>query len=83
MAHRFVPFPMTLNDFEGHSPVAGLIKCNLTNICATFRAVRPSAIAELLVETSHQFDVSMQLLKFLTAHHLSVSLRYSVLCKVG
>jgi len=62
MAYRFVPFPMTLNDFEGHSPVAGLIKCNLTNICATFRAVRPSAIAELLVETSHQFDVSMQLL---------------------
>ena len=26
------PFPMTLGDLEGHSPVAGLIKCNLTNM---------------------------------------------------
>jgi len=33
------PFPMTLGDLEGHSPVAGLIKCNLTNICATFCTV--------------------------------------------
>jgi len=34
MSYRFVPSPMTLNDLEGHSPVAGLIKCNSTNICA-------------------------------------------------
>jgi len=39
MAYRFVPSPMTFGDLEGHSPVAGLIKCNSTNICATFRAV--------------------------------------------
>jgi len=25
MAYQFVPFPMTFNDLEGHSPVAGLI----------------------------------------------------------
>ena len=37
MAYRFVPSPMTLGDLEGHSPVAGLIKCNSTNIRATFR----------------------------------------------
>jgi len=37
MAYLFVPFPMTLDDFEGHSPNAGLIKCNSTHICATFR----------------------------------------------
>ena len=37
MAYRFVPFPMTLDDLEGHSP--GLIKCNSTNICATFSTV--------------------------------------------
>ena len=37
MAYRFVPSPMTLGDLEGHSPVAGLIKCNSTNICATIR----------------------------------------------
>ena len=36
MAYLFVPFPMTLDDIEGHSPNAGLIKCNSTNICATY-----------------------------------------------
>ena len=39
MAYLFVPFPMTLDDLEGHSPNAGLIKCNSTNICATFSTV--------------------------------------------
>ena len=28
---------MTLDVLEGHLPVAGLIKCNPTSICATFR----------------------------------------------
>jgi len=39
MAYLFVPVPMTLDDLEGHSPNAGLIKCNSTNICATFSTV--------------------------------------------
>jgi len=40
MAYLFVPFPMTLDDLEGHSPYAELIKCNsTTNICATFSTV--------------------------------------------
>ena len=30
------PVLVTLNDVEGHSRVAGLFKCNLSNICATF-----------------------------------------------
>ena len=30
---------MTLNDLEGHSLAAGLVKCNPTSICATFRTV--------------------------------------------
>ena len=56
MAYLFVLFLMTLDDFEleGHSPNAGLITCNSTNICAIFSTVltdtaRPSAIAELFV----------------------------------
>ena len=32
MAYLFVPFPVTLDDLEGNSPNAGLIKCNSTNI---------------------------------------------------
>jgi len=35
IAYRFLPSPMTSGDREGHLPVAGLIKCNSTNICAT------------------------------------------------
>jgi len=38
MAYLFVPFLMTLDDLECHSPNAGLIKCNLTN-CTTFNTV--------------------------------------------
>jgi len=30
---------MTLDDLEGHSLNAGLIKCNSTNFCATFSTV--------------------------------------------
>ena len=47
---------VTLNDVEGHSPVAGLFKCNLSNICSAFNRFQltacsrgPSAIAGLLV----------------------------------
>ena len=29
----------TLNDLEGHSQVAGLLKCNLLNICAAFYTI--------------------------------------------
>jgi len=39
MAYLFVPFLVTLDDLERHSPNAGLIKCNSTNICATFSTV--------------------------------------------
>ena len=39
MTYLFVPFPMTLDNLEGHSPNAGLIKCNSTNIYATFSTV--------------------------------------------
>ena len=39
MPYQFVLFPMTLDDLGGHSRNAGLIKCNSTNICATFSTV--------------------------------------------
>jgi len=35
MAYLFIPFSVTLDDLEGHSLNAGLIICNLTNICVT------------------------------------------------
>ena len=39
ITNLFVSFPMTLENLEGHSPNAGLIKCNSTNIRATFSTV--------------------------------------------
>ena len=36
MAYEMAATALTLNDLEGHSKVAGLFKCNSSNICATF-----------------------------------------------
>ena len=39
MAYQIVAMAVTLNDLEGHSPVAGLFKCNPTNIRAAFYTI--------------------------------------------
>jgi len=44
MAYRFVPFPMTLGDLEGHLPVEGIIKNNSINICATVHTVSTDTV---------------------------------------
>ena len=36
MAYQMAATVVTLNDFQGHSPVAGIFKCNTSNIYATF-----------------------------------------------
>jgi len=36
MACQMATTAVTLNDFEGHSPVAGLFKCNPANILQHF-----------------------------------------------
>ena len=35
---------VTLNDLEGHSPVAGLFKCNPSNICAAFYTISTGSV---------------------------------------
>ena len=56
MAYRIAPVLVTSNDLEGHFPVAGLFKCNPSNICAVFYQISasrgPSATAGLLVDSS-------------------------------
>ena len=37
------PLLVTLNDLEGHFPVAGLFKCNLSNILQYFTRFQPTA----------------------------------------
>ena len=35
---------VTLNDLEGHSPVAGHFKCNLSNIFAAFYTIPTDSV---------------------------------------
>ena len=35
---------VTLDDLEGHSPVAGLFKCNPSNICAAFYTISADSV---------------------------------------
>ena len=39
MAYQMVATVVTLNDLEGHTSVAGLFKCNPSNICAAFYTI--------------------------------------------
>ena len=46
------PVLVTLNGLEGHSPVAGLFKCNPSNICAVFYQISTdSALARSLSDS--------------------------------
>ena len=56
MAYQMVATAVTLNDFEGHLPLANVFKCNPLNICAAFYTFQQmvcshgsSALPELLV----------------------------------
>jgi len=39
---------MILGDLEGHLPIVGLIKCNLTNISETFRTVSTDTVCRVV-----------------------------------
>ena len=39
MAYQMTATAVTLDDLEGHSPVASLFKCNKSNICAAFYTI--------------------------------------------
>ena len=44
MAGHMAVTAMTLNDLEGYSPVAGLFKCNLSNICAAVYTISTDSV---------------------------------------
>ena len=44
MAYQMAATEVTLNDLEGHSPVAGLFKCNSSNICAAFYTISTHSV---------------------------------------
>jgi len=39
MAYQMAATAVTLNDLEGHLPIAGLFKCSPWNICAAFYTI--------------------------------------------
>ena len=62
MAYQMAAMAVTLNDLEGHSPVADVLTCNPSNIVQHFTRFQltvcsrgSSALAELLVQLSHIF----------------------------
>jgi len=44
MAYQMAPTIVTLNDLERYSLVAGLFKCNLSNICAAFHTISTDSV---------------------------------------
>jgi len=38
------PTAVTLNDLEGHSPVAGFFKCSASNICVAFYTILTDSV---------------------------------------
>ena len=44
VAYQMAATAVTLNDLERHSPVAGLFKCNLSNICAEFHTISTDSV---------------------------------------
>jgi len=44
MAYQMAATVVTLNDLEGHSPVADLFKWNSSNICAAFYTILTDSV---------------------------------------
>ena len=44
MAYQIAATAVTLNDLEGHSQVAGLFKCNPSNICTGFYMISADSV---------------------------------------
>ena len=44
MANQMAETAVTLNGLEGHSPLAGLFKCNLSNIYAVFYTISTGSV---------------------------------------
>jgi len=44
MAYQMAATAVTLNDLDGHSPVAGFFKCNLSNVFAAFYTISTNSV---------------------------------------
>ena len=95
VTYRLIPLLVTLNDSEGHSPVAGLFKCNSSNFCAAFYQISTDSVLARSLGDSwascknyFTFRISRKFAKIRCypsrSHHTSsVSLHYLVKCQVS
>jgi len=44
MAYQMLATAVTLNDFEGHSPLADVFTCNPSNICAAVYTISTDCV---------------------------------------
>jgi len=44
MAYQMTATAVTLNDLEGHSPLADVFNCNQSNICAAFYTISTDSV---------------------------------------
>jgi len=44
MAYQMAATAVILNDLKGHSPVAGLLKCNPSHFCAAFYMISTDSV---------------------------------------
>ena len=51
MAYQMAATAVTLNNFEGHSQVVGLFKCNSSNICASFYTISTDSVLAVLLRS--------------------------------
>ena len=49
---------VTLNDLEGHSPLADVFKCNPSNICAAFYTISTDSVLACFLCISRAFFVN-------------------------
>ena len=63
MAYQIAATAVTLNDVEGHSPVAGLFRCNMSNIYAAFYRISMGYPAMKTVLTQYGGVTDVQTLR--------------------
>ena len=57
MAYQMAATTVTLNDLEGHAQVAGLFKCNPSNICAAFYTISTDSVLARQAYTAASADL--------------------------
>jgi len=64
MAYQMAAMVVTLNDLEVHSPVAGLFKCNPSNISATFYTISTDNVLarSLCINRASCYKIQIQIL---------------------